>query len=692
MPAAPERPSGGTTRRMARVAVDIGGTFTDLVAIDAYGRLHREKVATTPDALERGVLQVIGTIGLSPADIDTFVHGSTVVINAITERRGARTALVTTRGFRDVLEIGRANRPDLYNLRYHKPQPFVPRRLRFEVSERLDYRGAVVEPLSRTDVLAVAEALERDSVEAVAVSFLHAWVRPDHEAAAAELLRDALPGVMVMASHEVSQQWREYERTSTAVLSAYVQPVVAAYLSALSKGLLGTGGTPRLYAMQSGGGVCSFDRVVRAPITMLESGPAAGVSAAAALGRRLGAAQVLAFDVGGTTAKASAVLDGVPPVHTLHYVDRGPSAAGYPVQVPVVDIVEVGTGGGSIAWADDAGGLHVGPRSAGAVPGPACYGLGGGDVTLTDANLLSGRLDPDFFLGGRFPLDRGAAAAASARLAGRLDVGVDAAVRGILRLAVAQMANALRLVTLRRGHDPRDFSLVAYGGNGPLHATLLARELGIARVVVPPGPGHFSAFGMLAGGVAAQAVQTYVAPLDDADLVSLFAQVEAGARAELGEEPATVNRWLELRYRGQEHTLEVPLAATAAGLAAHAVRAGLEEEFGRRSEREYAFRLDAPLEIVAARVEVVAPADVAWDHDEPGDGPVRPEGRRRVDFDQHGGVLDTLVVDRRALEPGRPLPGPAVVEEVASTTLVLPGQAAWRDEHTNVVVEESRGR
>lgn len=680
-----------TTPVTARVAVDIGGTFTDLVAVDSEGRVRRGKAHTTPDALERAVLEVLAQSGTPAESIATFVHGSTVVINAVTERRGARAALVTTRGFRDVLEIGRANRPDLYNLRYRKPSAFVPRHLRHEVTERVDYTGTVVEPLADAELLEVARQLEEQQVEAVAVVFLHAWVRPDHEAAAARLLRRALPGVTVVASHEVSQQWREYERTSTAVLSAYVQPVVAAYLAALAKGLTDAGVDARLYAMQSAGGVCSFDRAVRAPITMLESGPVAGVTAAAALGRRLGTGQVLAFDVGGTTAKVSAVLDGVPAVHTLHHVDRSPTSAGYPVQVPVVDIVEIGTGGGSIAWVDDAAGLHVGPRSAGAVPGPACYGQGGSEVTLTDANLLAGRLDPEFFLGGQLALDTGSASAALGRLAARLGVEPAEATRGVLRLAVAQMANALRLVTLRRGLDPRDFTFVAYGGNGPLHAALLARELGIRRVVVPPGPGHFSAFGMLTGGVTAQSVQTFVAPLDNADLAGLLDRVGSAAREELGEPDAAVRHWLELRYRGQEHTVEVPVPALTAG--DDDLRRALADDFARRSEREYAFRLDAPLEIVAARAEAVVPLDdTPWGIGDDDDVPLRPPRSRHVDFDQHGGVMSTPVVDRRSLAGETPLQGPAVIEEQASTTLVLPGQAACVDADGNLVLEESDGR
>lgn len=684
-------PSVGGLERDVRVAVDIGGTFTDLVAVDGRGCVRCAKSFTTSDGLERGVFVVLAAAGVSTSRIGVFVHGSTVVINALTERRGAETALVTTRGFRDVLEIGRANRPDLYNLRYRKPPPFVPRRLRFEVSERVDYHGRTVVPLARDEVVAVAREIEEAGVQAVAVSYLHAWAAPAHEAATAELLRRLLPGVSVVASHEVSQQWREYERTSTTVLSAYVQPVVTSYLSALSERLEEDGSGPRRYAMQSAGGACSFERAMRSPITMLESGPAAGVRAAAALGDRIGAGPVLAFDVGGTTAKVCAVTERTLPVNTLHYIGRGPRSAGYPVQVPVVDIVEVGTGGGSIARVDGAGGLHVGPTSSGADPGPACYGLGATEPTLTDANLLCGRLDPGYFLGGRHVLDLEAATCAMGRLARGLGVGTDAASRGVLRLAVSQMANALRLVTLRRGYDPRNFTLIAYGGNGPLHATLLARELGITRVVVPPTPGHFSALGMLTGAVSAQAVKTFVAPLEEAELGILFAELEARARAEIGEEPALVNRWLQLRSRGQEHSLEIAVPDVG-NRAERELLVQLEDEFASESDRRYALRLDAPLEVVAARVEMSCPTEVVSTLSDKEAAPPFRDRSRRVDFDQHGGVLETPVVHRHALEAGSPRHGPLLVEEEAATTLVLPGQVVMLDEHTDVVVEERHGR
>src|SRR5918994_6523301 len=360
------------------LAIDTGGTFTDLAAVDARtGNLLLAQGDPTPTRLQQGVLSALERSGVEPHDVAAFVHGSTVVINAITERRGARTALVTTDGFRDVLEIGRGNRPDLYNLSYRKPEPFVPRRLRFEVRERTSHRGEVLVPLDEGEVERVADRLRAD-IDAVAICFLHSWINAEHERRAAELLSKLLKGVEIVASHEVSTQWREYERTSTTVLSAYVKPTVADYLNDLRSGLRDAGIASPLYAMRSSGGVSSFERAVAAPITLLESGPVAGVTAAAELGRRLGTANVLTLDIGGTTAKTSGVRDGRVRIETLHHVERTPKTAGYPIQAPVVEIVEIGAGGGSIAWVDDAGGLHVGPRSAGADPGPACYRRGGG--------------------------------------------------------------------------------------------------------------------------------------------------------------------------------------------------------------------------------------------------------------------------------------------------------------------------
>jgi N-methylhydantoinase A len=688
-------------RQAVRLAVDIGGTFTDLVAVDAAtGRVVRAKADTTPGSLDRGVLTALGQSAVPPGEIAAFIHGTTVVINAVTERTGAATALVTTRGFRDVLEIGRGNRPDLYNLAYRKPPPFVRRHLRFEVSERMTYRGEEVEPLSEADVAEVAGRLAHAGVQAVAVCFLHAWVNPEHERRAARLLGDKLPGVAVVASHQISRQWREYERTNTAVLSAYVQPVVAAYLNSLQDSLRAQHVTAPLYAMRSNGGVSSFRRAAQAPITLLESGPVAGVTAAAELGKRLGARHILTLDIGGTTAKTAAIADGEVRVETLHYIDRTPTYAGYPIQAPTVEIVEIGAGGGSIVWADAAGGLHVGPQSAGADPGPACYARGGSAPTLTDANLVAGRLDPAYFLGGQMKLDQDCALRALASLGARLGADAHDAARGVLRYAVVQMSHALRLVTLRRGYDPRDFTFVAYGGAGPLHAALLARELGVSRTIIPPGPGHFSAFGMLAGELRGEAVRTVVGPLASTDLAAAFAAGERAALAELGGDrpdggsdtssgaeraaayAPVIARYAELRYQGQEHTLEVPVADPAA-------IAEISAAFERRCLEAYSFRLDAPLEVVSLRVTATAPTSraPAWgEEDGAGQGP--PEPSRVVDLDPHGGRAEIPVLGRPELAGRGWVRGPCVIEEPAATTLVLPGQAARRDELGNIVIEE----
>jgi N-methylhydantoinase A len=672
-----------------RLAVDIGGTFTDLVAVDTItGDVVRAKADTTTN-LSDGVLTALARSGVPPESVGTFIHGTTVVINAVTERRGAPTALVTTRGFRDVLEIGRANRPDLYNLAYAKPVPFVPRHLRFEVTERMTHLGAVAQPVCDADIAAVCGQIAASNVRAVAVCLLHAWANPEHELQIAAALRDRLPGISVVASHEVSGQWREYERTSTAVLSAYVQPVVAEYLSSLEAALRGQGVTGEMRAMRSNGGVSSFSRAAKAPIALLESGPVAGVMAAAELGRRLGNSNVLTLDIGGTTAKTSAVRNGEVRIDTLHYIGKTPSLPGYPVQAPTVEIIEIGAGGGSIVWADSARGLHVGPRSAGADPGPACYGRGGTEATLTDANLLLGRLNPDYFLGGTRFLDTGAAEKTLAALGRQIGTDAQSVARGAVRYAVAQMSHALRLVTLRRGHDPREFVFVAYGGAGPLHAALLARELGISRTVIPPGPGHFSAFGMLASPLRGEAVQTVIGPLDKIDLAAAFAAVEQAALAELGERRDAglieIARYAELRYAGQEHTLEVPVPDPAAAL--DDIRAAFE----RRCLDNYSFRLDAPLEVVSLRVSAIEPvAEISWT-DLSSPGPPPAASARLVDLDPYGPRQEIPVLVRAELATGANeglVAGPCMIEEPAATTLVLPGQAVRQDAAGNLILEE----
>lgn len=684
-----------------RVAVDIGGTFTDLVAMDAVtGHVVRAKAHSTPGRLADGVLAVLAMSGLPVANVAAFIHGTTVVINALTERAGVPTALVTTAGFRDVLEIGRANRPDLYNLAYRKPAPFVPRHLRFEVAERMSYRGEAVEPLSQTDLDAVAGQLAAAGVHAVAICFLHSWANSEHEQRAAAFLAARLPGVTVVASHQVSAVWREYERTSTTVLSAYVQPVVASYLGSLETALRVAGVAGPLRVMRSSGGVSSFERAAQAPIALLESGPVAGVTAAVELGRRLGAPHVLTLDIGGTTAKTAAVRDGEVRVQTLYHVGKTAAFAGYPVQAPTVEIVEIGAGGGSIVWADRAGGLHLGPRSAGADPGPACYGRGGTEPTLTDANLVAGRIDAGYFLGGAMQLDVGAAARALTGLGAALGTDGPQLARGVLRYAITQMSHALRMVTLRRGYDPRDFAFIAFGGAGPLHAALLARELGIGATIIPPGPGHFSAFGMLAGELRADAVRTVVGPLTEDRLATALAAAREAALAELGPHAAGAftRGYAELRYQGQEHTLEIPVPDpfvpddAAAGVPAERV-SRLREAFDRRCLEAYAFRLDAPLEVTSVRASAVARAgaDICWAAD-PESGHAAADGpsaaSRLVDLDPYGGVTQVPVLARAELAVQAPVPGPCIVVEPAATTLVLPDQRVRRDDLGNLLIEE----
>jgi N-methylhydantoinase A len=449
--------------------------------------------------------------------------------------------------------------------------------------------------------------------------------------------------------------------------------------------------------MRSNGGIASFARAAQAPIALLESGPVAGVMAAAELGRRLGNRNVLTLDIGGTTAKTSAVRDGEVRIDTLHHVGKTPAFPGYPVQVPTVEIIEIGAGGGSVIWSDAAGGLHVGPRSAGADPGPASYSRGGTEPTLTDANLLLGRLDPDYFLGGTMPLDCGAAEKAVAALGRQIGEDARSVARGALRYAIAQMSHALRLVTLRRGYDPRDFVFVAYGGAGPLHAALLARELGVSRAVIPPGPGHFSAFGMLSSPLRGEAVRTVVGPLDAIDLEASFLPVRQAALAELGGTELTgrsetgdaveIATYAELRYAGQEHTLEVPVPDPTA---VEVIRAAFE----KRCMESYSFRLDAPLEVISVRATATRQVtQLSW-----ADGTVaahRPPARARmVDLDPYGGTEEIPVLARAELaaharDPGLLwTAGPCVIEEAAATTLVLPGQAARQDEAGNLIIEE----
>lgn len=687
------------SEKSIRVATDVGGTFTDLVCFEtdpATGEsvIRTAKSDTTPPNFEEGVLNVLAKGDVDPAGIGFLAHGTTVVINALTERKGVTVGLITTEGFRDTLEIARGNRPDFFNLHYEKPKPFVPRYLRRELPGRISYKGEELKPLDLGGLPAIVEDYKADGVQAVAICFLHSYADPSHEQATLAELKRLWPEIATVSSHQITREWREYERTNTAVLSAYVQPVAERYLRRLDAGLKEKGFTGSPYIMQSNCGVDSLEAVSRIPITMVESGPASGVWGAAEIGKLIGEPNVLALDIGGTTAKCALIEDGQVRIMTDYWIERDRTSAGYPIMVPVVDLVEIGNGGGSIAWVDDFGKLHVGPQSAGAVPGPAAYGKGGSEATTTDANLWLGRINRDYFCGGEIDADMDAAKAAIEAVGARLGVDADEAARGIIRIANNNMVNALKLVSLNRGFDPRDFTLVAFGGGGAMHATALAQELGVKKVVVPAGASVFSAWGMMMSDLRRDYFVTRLADLRPgaaAGIEELFAETEAQARGQFeaeGIDPASVKflRFGKFRYQNQEHTTEVLLeggAITDAGIAA--IKASFHETY----EREYTYRLAAPVEMVG--IHLVASAEVGKltkVKREPAGSDVEPplKGRRDVDYALEG-VRDSAIYDGARLEPGMTFDGPAIVEDPGTTIVVHPGNRAEIDGYGNIHIQ-----
>ncbi len=678
-----------------RIAIDIGGTFTDLVAYDdSSGAVFETKTSTVPADFAAGAMTAIELGGFDPAAVAMLVHGSTVVINAVTQRRGAVTALVTTAGFRDVLEIGRGNRPDMYNLKFHKPQPFVPRRRRFEVAERVLADGTVRTPLDRDELETIAERCRTEGVEAVAICFLHAYAHPEHERQAKAILADRLPGVAITASSDITTEWREFERSSTAVLNAYVQPVLDRYLAAFEERLDAQGVAGRRFAMLSNGGTATFATARQQPIQMVESGPAGGIIGAALVGAAIGEPDVISLDIGGTTAKCSLIENGDPKITGDYRLEWTPLSPGYPVRVPVVDIVEIGAGGGSIAWFDEGGALRVGPLSAGADPGPACYGIGGTQPTVTDAMLICGVIDPDRFLDGRLKLDVELAQAAFEPIATRLGVTVEEAAAGVIRLVNAATIDALKLVSVRRGHDPRDFSLIAFGGGGPMHAGMLAGELGVKQVVVPPFPGTFSAWGMLVSRPRIDRTLTRVTKLELAvpeDLEAVFDELERSTAASLageGFEPDSIvhQRAADMRYHGQEHTVRVAIARGSLDLG------WLRSEFDRLHHKNYTFSLErTPVEIVNFRT--VSAVELERPHltgigERGGSSAGLSFSTRRVLFES-GSRVETRVYRRIELPAGFRADGPAIVEEPSATTVVPPGCGLAVDRFGNLLIRAS---
>jgi N-methylhydantoinase A len=671
---------------MIRCAVDIGGTFTDLVAFDEdSGRLIRRKKLSTSSRLADGVLGVIEKAGIDASEVGILLHGSTVAINAFLEKTGAETALLTTAGFRDVYEMGRKSRPDMYNLFFEQRVPLVPRSRRFEVPERSTAEGTVLRALDEDRLREVLDGLP-DQVEALAICFLHAHASPEHEQRAARIAREQLPNAFVTASTEISREIREFERTSTAVLNAYVGPRVSSYLGDLETRLGDRGFEGPMLMTQSNGGMMSLATARQQPVRMMESGPAAGVIGASHVCAELGIDSAIAFDMGGTTAKACVIEGGIPELASEYYV--GGARTGFPVQAPFLDIVEVGAGGGSIAHLDPAGGLRVGPESAGSAPGPACYGRGGERATVTDANLLVGRIDHESFLGGEMRLDFRRAERALGELASGLGISSDEAAQGVIRVADSIMGHAIRSVTIERGRDPRDYALVCYGGAGPLHAVDLAAQLEIPRVVVPTGASTFASFGMLVSDLRHDAAASYIrrlSELDAAEAEALFTELREGARELLeeeggGGEPVGFIHRIDARYLGQFHTLSLETTVPFE-------LAALEQGFHLEHERRYGHSaVGEEIEVTALRATAVLRLSRPSPQPAPQAGEKGPSGTRRVMLESDGWTQCTIW-DRDELASGQQLEGPAVIQESNTATILRDGDRATIGAGAHILIE-----
>ncbi len=693
-----------------RLGVDIGGTFTDMVVVRDGGAVTTLKVLSSPPDFGRSVVsgleQLLRLAGIASGAVRSILHGTTVATNAILEARGARTGLVTTTGFRDVLELGRMRHPSLYDMTWRKPLPLVPRRLRLELDFRIDAAGKVTAPLNDAELAGVAGQLREEQVESVAVCFINSYANQDVEKTIAASLRSLLPGVPVSASAEILPEIKEYERTSTTVVNAYVHPLVDRYIVDLEKGLYSLGVRGSFQIMQSSGGLIDAGEARARPVQMIESGPAAGVIAVRALATRIGRPNVVSFDMGGTTAKASLIENGEPfeaaeyevggGMNTGHGLTRG---GGYTIRVPSIDISEVGAGGGSICWIDGGGSARVGPQSAGASPGPACYAHGGTAPTLTDANVVLGYLSPHQIAGGSQAIDSGLAHAAIAEhFAAPLGLEPLEAAYGAYRIAVAAMSKAVKAVTSQRGRDPRDFSLVGFGGAGPMYAAAMAAEFDIDTVVIPPRPGLFSAIGLLVADVQHHAVASLSrrSGVAAADLAARFARLETELRGRFERDgyaaaAISIERFADMRYRGQSSELRIPVAA---GQLTEQTVAALHERFEDEHERTFGHRgsQHAP-EILNVRVRAhVAAAgtgasDILGYRATPGEDAAGSV--RNAYFGPAVGLVATPVTSRAGLA-GKPAAGPMIIEEMDATTLIPPGWTVALDPFGDLVMERAR--
>ncbi len=672
-----------------RVATDIGGTFTDVVVYDSdTGRYTTAKASSRNDDLATGVLEALGLALDDPSRIESFVHGSTVGLNAFLQRQGERVMLLATAGAADVYHIARGNRLDMFNIRYRKPIPLIPRSDIIPIGGRLDYHGAELHPLDHDDLQRAARRIRAEKVRSVAIAFLFSYVNPDHELAAARILTELAPDVSVSLSHQVAAEWREYERTASTVMDAYIAPSVSRYMADLSIRLSDRGMEAPLRVMQSSGGVISARSASERPLQTLLSGPVGGAAGGVALSEVLDRPNLICIDLGGTSFDVSLITAG--------HADSSPSALleGLPVLMPVVDIHTIGAGGGSLAYLE-AGGLRVGPESAGAHPGPACYGQGGTRPTVTDANLYLGRIDPGYFLGGNLTLDLQAAVHALEGLGSRLALDSERLALGIIEVINAKMSQAIRTLTVERGIEPRLFSLVAFGGAGPMHAVALARELGISEVIVPPDPGSFSAWGMLQSPVRQDFNEAFFqdfANLDTADVEGRFAALGKKAFSSLiGEgvnrDRISLIRRLDMRYQGQEHTLTVTLpnlVSLSRNGRMSALRRGFEDTYRARYGHA---NPDAALETVNLRLTALGNVGrpllrPGYLPEQPSDSPSKTTPVLFAD-----GSYDTARYHRGYLPSGCSIDGPAILEEATATTVIPPGGSATVDTYGCLVIE-----
>jgi N-methylhydantoinase A len=682
-----------------RVGVDSGGTFTDVCLFDEEsGRIEVWKVSSTPDDPSRGIAQGVeeGMQRVEPqaqppaSRVSYFGHGTTVATNALIQHKGVKTGLVTTDGFRDLLEIGRQKRPDLYDMQADKPLTLVPRDLRCEVPERVMHDGRIDLALDEGRMREAARALKAAGVKAVAVSFLYGFIRPEHERRAVEILAEEMPDVFLSVGHEVAPEFREFERLSTVVLNAYLGPVMHRYIERLTPRLQSLGVTATPHLTQSNGGVTGFAAAARMPVRAVLSGPSTGVVGAQAVGRLAGFEDLITFDMGGTSTDVALLNQGhckLASEATVH---------GYPIKAPMLDIHTVGAGGGSIAYVDNGGLLKVGPRSCGADPGPVCYDRGNPEPATTDANVVLQTLNPKYLLAGRMKVRQDLARAAIQRLAEPLGLGLMECAQGIISVVTANMARAIRVISVQRGYDPRDYTLMAFGGAGPLHAARLARELDMPRVLVPRNPGILCAMGLLLTDLRADFAATRLMPAtaDSADDVgAAFTSLESQAAdwfEHEGIEPASrgLRRTADMRYAGQNYELAIDLPEGA--VTGETMRT-LSERFAEAHQQRYGFVAhDEPVQLVTLRLEALGQVRKAQLKRHDNDGPDASAaiiGEREVWFPESGGFVSTPIYDRERLRPGNAFDGPAIVEQMDTTTVVLPGMRAQVDPYLNLILE-----